>query len=434
MDDKQIKKIEIKNIADILAENLRIINEPEENYEEESSLFSEEETNIEILNLRNTELGNKILKTARNVLHREIRHWIIQPLQTKQTAFNRKTVKNVEKINDELHENVEKINKKLISLENKIELIKNVDNESEIKIIVKQKFLEILKRYPNEQELDYFVNEIKTQKINIIDFERKLLNNTEYKNVKLLEHCCIYTKYGTKMYLDKLDNVVSKDLAVNQIWEPNETKILQKIIQKDMNVIDIGANIGYYTILFSKWVGDKGKIFSFEPESENFRLLKKNINANKANNVITFQKAVSNQNESKTLFLSEENKGDHQIIDLGENRTQIGIECTKLDSTIAAEHKIDLIKMDIQGAEMLALEGMNKILENNSKMTILMEFWPYGIEKSGYNPKNLLEKLEKYGFKIFLIKDEGIIPISKNFSSSIKYSNEEYYNLICKKG
>ena len=98
-----------------------------------------------------------------------------------------------------------------------------------------------------------------------------------------------------------------------------------------------------------------------------------------------------------------------------------------------AEHKIDVIKMDIQGAEMLALEGMERILENNSKMTILVEFWPFGIEKSGYAPKKLFDKLVEKGFKIFLIKEDKMIPISNEFKLFNDYSQTEFVNFLCKK-
>ena len=74
------------------------------------------------------------------------------------------------------------------------------------------------------------------------------------------------------------------------------------------------------------------------------------------------------------------------------------------------------------------------MIENSPNLTLLIEFWPYGIENSGYSPKDLLEKLEKYGFKIFEIDDKKIIPISKNFPLIVHYSKEDFTNLICKKG
>lgn len=179
----------------------------------------------------------------------------------------------------------------------------------------------------------------------------------------------------------------------------------------------------------------RGKFFSFEPESDNFQLLKKNIELNQAKNVVAIQKAVSNENESRFLYLSNENKGDHKIINLNESNDleKVKIECTKLDDTKVNQYSIDLIKIDIQGAEMLALKGMSKILKNNPNMIILTELWPYGIEKSGYSPKEFFEKLEGIGFEISLIEGKNCKKISNGFKLLTDYDKEEFVNLICKR-
>jgi len=77
---------------------------------------------------------------------------------------------------------------------------------------------------------------------------------------------------GHKIFLDSLDSL---RLSINGIYEEFETQMLKKIINKEETVVDIGANIGYYTLIFAKLVGDKGKVFAFEPEPNNFELLKK---------------------------------------------------------------------------------------------------------------------------------------------------------------
>ena len=305
----------------------------------------------------------------------------------------------------------------------------------EIESVVKRSFLENLKRYPQKEELQYFVNEIKDGKTNVDDFVNMLKNTPEFKKLELIEHACIYTKFGTKMYLNKKDNVISKDLSVNLVWEPEETEILKKIIKNGMNLVDIGSNIGYYTLLFSKWTGDKGIVFSFEPESENFELLKKNIHINQAKNVRVFQRAVSDQNESKLLFLAQENKGDHKIIDLKENNDteKVMVECVTLDSSEVSNYRIDLIKMDIQGAEMLALNGMTKTLEKNPEIILLTEMWPYGIEKSGYSPLEFFDKLKELGFEILILENKEWRPFERNNKLLTNYQPKDYVNLLCKR-
>ena len=102
----------------------------------------------------------------------------------------------------------------------------------------------------------------------------------EYNSLQLWNHACIYTKNGTKMFINKNDHVISKQLAFHYSYEEEEINFLKTKILPGMTVIDIGVNIGYHTLLFSKWVKPHGKIFAFEPDPTNFKLLKKNLTAN----------------------------------------------------------------------------------------------------------------------------------------------------------
>jgi FkbM family methyltransferase len=519
MDEKMIKEIKIKNIEDIIEENLRIQNQgaTQENPEEYHDL-TEEDLNMEQLDLRDPEYGAKFLKSIRKILHREIRDWTLQPLQKKQTSYNRRINENFlfvyseiqafKKIIDGFDENVESnqdairsvnekvesnqdairsVNEKVESNQDAIRSVNEKKVESnqdairsvnekvesnqdairsvnekveiatlniektieeilqrkfislretfEIETIVKRSFLEVLKRYPRKEDLEFFVNEIKNGSMGVHDLEIKLRNTPEFKELQLWEHGCVYTKSGTKMYLDKNDTVISKNLAIKQIWESQETDILKDLIHDGMNIVDLGANIGYYTLLFSKWVGKTGVVFSFEPEANNFELLKKNLSANQVKNVKSFQNAVSNQNEKKFLYLAPENKGDHKIIEVDKNEDskKILVDCVTLDSTDVSKYKIDLIKMDIQGSEMLALMGMANILKNNPKIMVFTEFWPYGIEKSGFSPKDFFDFFFESGFKVFLIEDKRLVQIEKDFGLLANYERDDYVNLLCKK-
>ena len=91
-----------------------------------------------------------------------------------------------------------------------------------------------------------------------------------------------------------------------------------------------------------------------------------------------------------------------------------------------------MIKMDIQGAEYLAIEGMKNIITKNPKIQLLTEFWPYGIEKSGHSPKEFIKQLTKMGFEIFIIKNNAMIPF-ENDPLIENYEIKEHCNIICKK-
>jgi len=287
------------------------------------------------------------------------------------------------------------------------------------------------------KKISYYIEGVKTGRISLKNVLKYYKTTYRYEKFQKLKHPFVKTLYKTKMYLNPKDNIISKFLYMNKCWEPQETEYFKKIVLEGMNVIDIGANIGYFSILFSKWIGDRGKVFAFEPDPKNYELLIKNIQANKCTNISPIKKAVSNYDGKTFLFLSDENIGDHRIFDANifpgdEIRNKIEIESIRLDSFFLPEQEIDLIKMDIQGSEMLALEGMNQILSRNHKIFLFTEFWPIAIEKSGRSPKEYLEKLHQLGFKIYsLNKNEKITISSYDFDE--KNYGSKFINLICEK-
>src|SRR3990167_1916537 len=133
---------------------------------------------------------------------------------------------------------------------------------------------------------------------------------------------------GHKMLLDSKDSL---NLSLYGIYEEYETELIQKEIQKGDVVLDIGANIGYYTLIFAKLVGENGKVFAFEPDPTNFDLLKQNVENNGYKNVVLDRKSVSDKNGRLKLFLSEDNLADHRIYDSKDGRRFVEIESVKLD-------------------------------------------------------------------------------------------------------
>lgn len=214
-----------------------------------------------------------------------------------------------------------------------------------------------------------------------------------------------YLVDGHKMFLDSKDSL---HLSINGIYEPFETELVKKEIKKGDVVLDIGANIGYYTLIFAKLVGENGKVFAFEPDPTNFSLLKKNVEINGyGNRVVLVQKAVSNKTEKIKLYLCEDNKGDHRIYDSHDGRQSIEIEAIRLDDYFKNYNgTIDFIKMDIQGAEGWAIQGMHNLLKKNKTVKIVTEFWPIGLKGSGIDPDEYFKILIELGFKLYEINEQ----------------------------
>lgn len=240
--------------------------------------------------------------------------------------------------------------------------------------------------------------------------------------------------HGHKMLLDSKDSL---HLSIHGTHEPFETDIVKKEIRVGDTVLDIGANIGYFTLLFAKQVGPRGKVFAFEPDPTNYSILKKNIEMNGYNNVILIQKAVSDTNGKIRLYLSEDNKGDHRIYDSYDNRQFVEIDSIRLDDYFKDNPGVSFIKMDVQGAEGSALAGMQELLDKSKGVKLIMEFSPTGLRQFGSEPIGVVEKLIKLHFKLYHLNDteQKILPIDTPESIE-KYipDHNDHINLYCVKG
>ena len=197
-------------------------------------------------------------------------------------------------------------------------------------------------------------------------------------------------------------------------FEPQEIELVKQQVNLGETVLDIGANIGYYTLMFAKLVGEQGKVFAFEPEPNNFALLKKNVEINGYSNVVLVQKAVSNQNGTTQLYLCEENQGMHRVYHSVFCNESLDIESLRLDDYFRGyNEKISFIKIDIEGAEYAAIQGMQNLLRRNREVKILTEFSPAASLESGVDSKYYLNTLIDLGFNIYTV-EKNIEPVDIN--------------------
>lgn len=234
------------------------------------------------------------------------------------------------------------------------------------------------------------------------------------------------TVEGLKLYLDKND---SMRLSVFDEPYPDEHAFYRSLVQPGWCVVDVGANIGYFTLCFSKYAGESGKVIAFEPLPEVFELLKKSVGENNLRNVALANLALSDSDGQITLSISDTNMGDSSIVSKRGAR-EITVEKTTLDGylgKIGFAGKIDLIKMDIQGAEPLALEGMAGTLRKFHPQ-IMSEFDPgmLGRERA----LAYLKKLQSLGYGLCLL-DGGTIGVPELFVDTL-LKEGRFVNIHCK--
>jgi FkbM family methyltransferase len=206
---------------------------------------------------------------------------------------------------------------------------------------------------------------------------------------------------GHKMVLDRRDAL---NLSVWGIFEPCESEYIKRTVKEGWSVLDIGANIGYYTLMFAKLVRDKGTVYAFEPDPETFRLLERNVRANCYGNVRLFQKALSNLNENTRLFRDRKMPTQNSLSNVAATTEHVNVHAVRLDDVDELKDvHISFIKMDIEGSELKALQGMQNLIRRHKSLRLMIEFFPLALNASGTAPEELLKYLRDLEFDISLI-------------------------------
>lgn len=226
-----------------------------------------------------------------------------------------------------------------------------------------------------------------------------------------------------------------------RFFEMGTKRYIKSYLKKDMIVLDVGANIGYFTLLFSRLTGPNGKVIAFEPSDYAFDLLQKNTSINDIKNVELIKKAVSNT--SGKISFNEGPEGfdvyssTQEITHPSAQKVKFlskNIEAITLDDFLSERgiKNVDLIKIDVEGAEYNVLKGMSNFLKSSRDMTILFE-WTDMINSS-VKLHDIVSLLSGLSFtcysldhkgNIHLINDESVqgghMFVAKKQASSLTY-------------
>ncbi len=184
--------------------------------------------------------------------------------------------------------------------------------------------------------------------------------------------------------------------------------LFQKMVGEGMAVIDVGAHIGIYTLLASSRVGPNGHVFSFEPTPTTFDLLRENVGRTAFRPWVNLhQNAVSDKTGRLSFAISKDSSRNNSLFfDAQAERQEIvEVETVVLDQTIPEGQRVDLVKIDAEGAEPAVIRGMVRILERNPDILLFMEYAPEHIQRAGESAEALLRQLAGMGFRFYVIRD-----------------------------
>jgi FkbM family methyltransferase len=190
-------------------------------------------------------------------------------------------------------------------------------------------------------------------------------------------------------------------------YEPVEAYLFSRLLSPGMTVFDIGANVGQYTLLSSSAIGVNGRVHSFEPIPKNFDRLVSALSANRLRNVIANNVAVWEKNQTLRLGLPSDEVGNDGAYSVGGSSSANAISgrAVALDDYVDQHGitKIDVIKMDIEGAELPALRGMLRLLRRDQPL-ILMEVNRAASENAGHSTAEIWDLLARQlGYRAWMI-------------------------------
>ncbi|WP_421659092.1 FkbM family methyltransferase [Leptothermofonsia sp. ETS-13] len=265
----------------------------------------------------------------------------------------------------------------------------------------------------------------------------------EYFRKKQLEERIIIPWYQDLRIFLYLGNDFSSQQFIAGCYEPNEFYYLNQILRPGMTFLDIGANDGIYALFASRCVGERGLVLAFEPSQREFKNLQENINLNQLSNIQTFQLALSNTEGITTLKIADfEHSGQNTfgefVHDVVACEQIESVPVKRLDNVIETANiqAIDVIKIDIEGAEFSVLQGAQNLLKQHHPL-LLLEVFDEALQRQGSSAETLMSFLRSQGYKLFTfgrfvgvpVQFESDYPLSKSFNIIAAHPNRKWVGL-----
>jgi FkbM family methyltransferase len=211
-------------------------------------------------------------------------------------------------------------------------------------------------------------------------------------------------------------DVIGYSICVDGYYDISSIRALSTVLKPGMTFVDVGTHVGQYTLVASDIVGRTGSVHSFEPQADTFELLQHHVGTNKLTNVHLNRCALSETCSEAELYLACPDNVGQSSFRRPHNYSgkAVTVPCLTLDD-YADERglKINVIKIDVEGAELSVLRGAGKILSGSAKPSLIVEFWEEFQREYGSSCTEMAAFLNEHGYKLFWITDAGLLPYAQ---------------------
>ncbi len=240
----------------------------------------------------------------------------------------------------------------------------------------------------------------------------------------------VATRWGAKMLVDTRDAAIAPWLVLDGMWEPHVTSWMQSTLRPGQVFVDVGANVGYFTLLGASLVGPGGRVVAVEAHPTLAEVLQRNVVINGYYGyVVTHNKAAWSETTQLEFHIRANFAGNSSVghIDdeglrrLGDTEEAVQVQAVVLDDLLADLPRVDMMKIDVEGAEVHAFQGLTRTIEANPGIIIMFEWARAQIESVGDTPQALADLVEGMGFKFRLLETGE--PIEKEALLALPYGN-----------
>jgi FkbM family methyltransferase len=269
-------------------------------------------------------------------------------------------------------------------------------------------------RTPRDDELHMLAENVPARdRRNVVHLFRAVLNAVDHHHnhtpfvVRFGPDDVSFTSFdGLEIAVDTADRSVSTPIIQGH-YEEHLRPVLSDLLSKGDTFIDVGANVGLYSLLASRIVGAHGSVHAFEPNSENCRLILLSLRHNAMNNVTLWPVALGAES-GHSLFTTALGSNGSLVADVEDrllHSTAVVVPVVRLDDTIS--EKIDVMKIDVEGAESIVVQGARRLIEKH-RPSVISEFSLEMLSRvSGNNGLDYLQYWEQLGYELLLCERES---------------------------
>ena len=216
--------------------------------------------------------------------------------------------------------------------------------------------------------------------------------------------CRVLGKY--LIYADTADVGITPHLALNGFWESWITLTIARLVEPGWHCVDVGANHGYYTLLMADGAGPTGAVFAVEPNPDPARRLLNTLDVNGFSDFAhVIDKAASDISGQHVELHIEEGRGLNATLMPGEGSRAVTVESVSVDELTRDWPRVDLVKVDVEGAEQAVWRGLAATLEANPEVAVVLE-----VNTGRYeDPPSFFDEIERAGFRLRYIDFDGEI-------------------------